>query len=67
MSGYADPFSGIFNIYVFMYFGWAGLIVLAMAAIFVGFDNGGFLHKLEERFGIKRPKGDRDDEFYQDF
>ena len=60
MSGYADPFSGVLNIYVFMYFGWAGLIVLAMAVIFVGFDNGGFLHKLEERFGIKKENSEEE-------
>jgi hypothetical protein len=47
-----------------MYFGWAGLIALAMAAIFVGFDNGGFLHKLEERFGIKQVPSDEEHHDY---
>lgn len=53
MSGYADPFSGFFNLPTLLWCGWAGFVVLLMAIIFVGFDNGGFLHKLEERFGIR--------------
>ena len=68
MSGYQDPYSGIFgepgawNWPLFLYLGAAGLVVLTMLIIFVGFDNDGFLHKLERRFGIKNKENPAEDD-----
>ena len=53
MSGYKDPFSGFFNLPTMLWCAWAGFMLIVMAIIFVGFDNGGFLHRLERRFNIK--------------
>ena len=38
------------------------IIMLIMLCIFIGFDNGGFLHRLEERFGIFNMETDEDEE-----
>jgi hypothetical protein len=54
MSGFEDPFSGFFSIPVILFCIWMGILAACMVAIFFGFDNGGFLHRLEERFGIFR-------------
>ena len=68
MSGYNDPFSGFFgepgawNWPLFLFLGWAGFIVFCMALIFIGFDSGGFLHRLEERFKIKNVDRDPKDD-----
>jgi len=63
MSGYNDPFSGLFgNITIWYYFGWVGFLVFCMALIFVGYDSGGFLHRLEEKFGIKNVDRNPDDD-----
>ncbi len=37
-------------------------MVLAMLTIFIGFDNDGFLHKLERRFGIKNKENPAEDD-----
>jgi hypothetical protein len=61
MSGYADPFSGFFGSpYPMLWVCWVGFIALLMGIIFVGFDNGGFLHKLEERFNIRKEPHDEE-------
>lgn len=64
MSGYQDPFSGLFgNIYIWCYFGLVGFLVFCMALIVIGYDSGGFLHRLEERFGIRNvDRNPEDDE-----
>jgi hypothetical protein len=62
MSGYQDPFSGFFNLPTLLWCAWAGTIALIMLAIFIGFDNGGFLHRLEERFGIFNAESKEDDD-----
>ncbi len=63
MAGYEDPFSGVFNWPTMIYFAWAGFILFIMLMIFIGFDAGGFLHRLEERFGMRNVDRDpRDDE-----
>jgi len=43
---------GFDNIYLFLWAAWAGFLVLLMALVFFGFENGGFLHKTEEKLGI---------------
>lgn len=60
MSGYQDPYSGLFgepgawNWATLLFLGWAGLIAIVMIAIFFGFDNGGFLHRLDKKLGIRK-------------
>jgi len=61
MSGYNDPFSHFFNLPTMCWLAWAGFLGVCMLACFVGFDNGGFLHKVEEKFGIF-PKQPSDEE-----
>lgn len=53
MSGYQDPYSGFFNVPTMLWCAFAGFIALVMLVIFIGFDNDGFLHKLERRLGIR--------------
>ena len=68
MSGYQDPYSGIFgepgawNWPLFLWCGFAGLVLLAMLAIFIGFDNGGFLHRVERMLGIRDVDANPEDE-----
>jgi len=68
MSGFNDPYSGFFgepgawNWPVMIWCGFAGLIGLVMLAIFLGFDSNGFLHNLEQRFGIRNPNTLPEDE-----
>ncbi len=68
MSGYNDPYSGFFgepghlNWPVFLWFGFAAIVVLAMALIFWGFDNGGFLHRLDQRLKIRNVDRNPEDE-----
>lgn len=60
MAGYNDPYSGLFgepgalNWPFFMWAGFATIIAIAMLLIFLGFDNDGFLHRLDRRFGIRK-------------
>ncbi len=69
MAGYQDPYSGLFgepgawNWSALLFLGWAGLIVLIMAAIIIGFDNGGFLHRLDKRFGIRKVDREEIDDY----
>ena len=42
--------------------GFAGFMLLVMFIIFIGFDNDGFLHKLERRFGIKNAENPGEDD-----
>lgn len=66
MSGYNDPYSGLFgepgawNWPLFAYLAFATLVLITMATIFVGFDSGGFLHRLERRFGIRNVEDPED-------
>jgi hypothetical protein len=66
MSGYNDPYSGLFGepgAWNWPFFAWAAfatLVLLAMVTIFIGFDNGGFLHRLERRFGIRNVEDPED-------
>ena len=59
MSGYNDPYSGFFgepghlNWPVLLWCAFAGIIALVMFLIFMGFDSGGFLHRLDERLKIR--------------
>ena len=40
----------------------AGTMLLIMLTIFIGFDHGGFLHRLERRFGIRNAENPEDEE-----
>ncbi|HEX8465707.1 MAG TPA: hypothetical protein VF627_13915 [Abditibacterium sp.] len=62
MSGYKDPFSGFFNLPTMLWCGFAGFMLLIMLTIFIGFDHGGFLHRLERRFGIRNAENPEDEE-----
>jgi hypothetical protein len=62
MSGYQDPFSGFFNLPTLLWCSFAGLIVLIMVAIIIGFDSGGFLHRVERMLGIRNVDANPDDE-----
>lgn len=68
MAGFNDPYSGFFgepgawNWPVFLWFGFAGLVSLVMLAIFLGFDNGGFLHRLDQRLKIRNVDSPSEDE-----
>ena len=63
MAGYNDLYSGFFNLPTLLWCSFAGCVGLVMLCIFIGFDSGGFLHRLEERFGIGNADRDpRDDE-----
>ena len=59
MSGYQDPYSGFFgepgawNWSVLLFMGWAGLLALIVLAIFIGYDNGGFLHRFDRKLKIR--------------
>lgn len=53
MSGFQDPFSGVFNWSTLLLFGWLGFIAFVMLLIFIGFDSGGFLHRIERFIGIR--------------
>ncbi len=48
---------GFDNIYLFLWAIWAGFLVLLMLLVFFGFESGGFLHNLEEKFGIHSVEG----------
>lgn len=52
---------GANNIYLLLYSLWGGLITLLMLAVFFGFENGGFLHKLEEKFNIRKEEDHKDE------
>jgi hypothetical protein len=71
MAGFNDPYSGFFgepgawNWPVLLWCGFAGLIGLIMLAIFLGFDNSGFLHNLDRRLGINDVDRDPTDEGIQ--
>ncbi len=68
MSGYQDPYSGLFgepgawNWPALLFLAWAGLVVLIMFAIFIGFDNGGFLFRLDKKLGIRKVDRDPQDD-----
>ena len=68
MSGYQDPYSGLFgepgawNWSALLFLGWAGLLVLIIFAIFIGFDNGGFLFRLDKKLGIRKVDRDPQDD-----
>ena len=68
MAGYQDPYSGLFgepgawNWSALLFLGWAGIVVLIMFAIFIGFDNGGFLFRLDKKFGIRKVDRDPQDD-----
>ncbi len=68
MSGFNDPYSGFFgepgawNWSTMLWCVFAGFIGLVMFLIFLGFDSGGFLHKLEQRLGIRNPNTLPEDE-----
>ncbi len=68
MSGYNDPYSGFFgepgawNWPVLLWCGFAAFIGLLMLLIFLGFDNRGFLHRLDERLKIRNVDRDPQDE-----
>jgi len=67
MSGYNDPYSGFFgepghlNWPVLLWCAFAAIIGLAMFLIFMGFDNDGFLHRLDRRLGIRKVEVHSDD------
>lgn len=62
MSGYQDPYSGFFNLPTMLWCAFAGFMLLVMLVIFIGFDNDGFLHKLERRFGIRNMENPGEDD-----
>lgn len=68
MSGFNDPYSGFFgepgawNWPVLLWCGFAGIMSLVMLAIFLGFDNRGFLHNLDERLKIRNVDRPAEDE-----
>lgn len=62
MAGYQDPFSGFFNLPTLLWCAWAGFVALIMLTIFIGFDNDGFLHRLERRFGIRNAENPQDED-----
>ncbi len=73
MAGYQDPYSGLFgepgawNWPALLFLAWVGIVGLVMLAIFIGFDNGGFLFKLDKRLGIRKIDRDPiDDEGVED-
>ena len=60
MSGFQDPFSGLFNLPCMLFFAWAGFLLICMAIIFVGFEDNGFLHRVENKLGIGHPDGEEE-------
>ncbi|PQV64616.1 hypothetical protein B1R32_104109 [Abditibacterium utsteinense] len=62
MAGYQDPYSGFFNLPTMLWCAFAGFMLLVMLVIFIGFDNGGFLHKVERRFGIRNMEKPEEDD-----
>lgn len=68
MSGFNDPYSGFFGepgAWNWPTLGWcafAGIISLIMLAIFLGFDNGGFLFNLDKRLKIRNVDRNPEDE-----
>lgn len=67
MSGYNDPYSGFFgepgawNWPLALWLAFAGIVSLVMLLIYLGFDNNGFLHRLDRRLGIRKVEVDNDD------
>lgn len=62
MAGFQDPFSGFFNLPTLLWCAFAGGIAFIMLLIFLGFDNNGFFHRLDERLGIRNVDRHPDDE-----